>query len=283
LSSTFEKVCSLKSRKRGVTTGHGIAALPLTYIPQKKHVEKSKAIIDFEREGSCSICSQDLIHDGGIYAICPHPGCESVSHLTCLSKSFLEGESGQRSNNGESNNTDQDPALVPIAGKCKGCGGTLKWVDVVKEVTLRMRGVEEVEKLLKEPRKKALKKPTPRKRKPKSVDTATSAITSSDTDEWLDDDDGDGTAEEQDAPKEDPLGDERENFDIAKDNAPFSMRDGPYDRQNEWLVIDDSDDGDLRSVTGTLHASPDRVERARRMAMDLIIEDSDWLDVPVLD
>lgn len=146
-----------------------------------------------------------------------------------------------------------------------------------------MRGVEQVEKLLREPRKKALKKPTPRKRKPKSVDTATSAITSSDTDEWLDDDDGDGTAEEQDAPKEDPLGDERENFDIAKDNAPFSMRDGPYDRQNEWLVIDDSDDGDLRSVTGTLHASPDRVERARRMAMDLIIEDSDWLDVPVLD
>lgn len=154
----------------------------------------------------------------------------------------------------------------------------------MKEVTLRMRGVEEVEKLLKEPRKKALKKPTPRKRKPKSAHMATSAITSSDTDEGLDDDDGDGTAEELDDPKEeDPHDDERKNYDITKDNAPFSMRDGLYDRQNEWLVIDDSDDGDLRSVTSTLHASPDRVEWARRMAMDPITEDSDWLDVPVLD
>jgi structure-specific endonuclease subunit SLX1 len=276
LSSTSGKGSSLKSRKTRVTTGHGITTLPLTYAPHKQHVEKSKAIIDFEREGSCSICSQDLIHDGGIYAICPHPSCESVSHLTCLSKSFLEAESGQRSSSGEPRNMDQDPALVPVAGKCKSCHGTIKWVDVGKEVTLRLRGAKEVENLLKEPRKKTAKKPTPRKRRLKGANTATSVISSSDSDDGPVDDDDDDPAEELDDPKDEGLhDDERENFDVTKDDARFSMCDGPYDRQDELLVIDDSNDDDLRSVASTLQSSPDKVERMERMAMDPIFEDSD--------
>jgi structure-specific endonuclease subunit SLX1 len=277
---TSEKVSSSKSRKTRVTTGYSIATLPLTYARHKQHVEKSKDIIDFEREGSCSICSQDLIHDGGIYTICPHPGCMSVSHLTCLSKSFLEAESEQCSSSGEPSNMDQDPALVPVDGKCKSCNGALKWVNVVKEITLRMRGAKEVEKLLKEPRK-TLKKSTPRKRRLKGASTASSAITT-DTDVGHVDDDG--TAEELDDPKDEDIpDDERENFDVTRDDVRFSIHDGPSDRQDEWLFIDDSDDDDLRSVTSTPHASPDKVERTRRTTMDPIIEDSDWHDVPVLD
>lgn len=266
-----------------VTTGHGIAALPLTYAPLKQHTEKSKAIIEFEREGSCSTCSQDLVHDRGIYAICPHPGCESVSHLTCLSKSFLECESGQHSSIGELSNTNQGPALVPISGKCKSCGGTIKWVDVVKEVTLRMRGAKEVERLLKQPREKALQKPPSCKRKLKGTNTATNTITSSDTDGGLIDDDDDDIAEQLDPEEEDLHDDEREDFDVTKDDSRFSMRDSPSGRQDEWLVIDDSNDDDLRSVTSTLQASPDRVGQARRAAIDPLIEDSDWDDAPVLD
>ena len=146
----------------------------------------------------------------------------------------------------------------------------------MKEVTLRMRGVKEVGKLLKEPRKKALKKQTLRKRRLKGANVATSAITSSDTDDGLADDDDEGTADELDDPKDEDLhNDERENFDVTKDDARFSMHDGPYDRQDEWLVIDDSDD-DLRLVTSTLHANPDRVGNARHTAIDPLIEDSDW-------
>ncbi len=82
---------------------HGITALAVDYSDHKQHVEKGKDIIDFEREGSCTICHDDLDHDGGIYTICPNPGCESVTHLTCLSKHFLKGEEG---------------AVVPIDGNC---------------------------------------------------------------------------------------------------------------------------------------------------------------------
>lgn len=153
-------------------------------------------------------------------------------------------------------------------------------MDVVKEVTLRMRGAKEVEKLLKEPRKKALKKPTPR-RMLKDVNTTTSAV-SSDTNNRLVDDDDDISAEELDDPRDDLQDEERGIFDITKDYARLSMRDGLYDKQDEWLFIDDSDD-DLRSVTSTLRASPDKDERTGRMAMDPIFGDSDWHDVPVLD
>jgi len=146
-----------------------------------------------------------------------------------------------------------------------------------------MRGAKEVEKVLKEPRKKALKKSTPRKRRLKGVKSTTSAITTG-AGVGLVDDDDDDMAEELDDPKDEDIhDDERENFDVTKDDARFSMFDGLHDRQDEWFDIDDSDNDDLGSVTSTLHASPDRVERTRRMAMDPIIEDSDWHDVPVLD
>lgn len=281
LSLTSGRTSSPKPKKEEVTTDHGITTLPVTYIPHKQHVQKSKAIMGFEREGSCSICRQDLIHDKGIYAICPHPGCESVSHLTCLSKNFLEGETGRHGSSGELSKRDQGLALVPTAGKCKSCGRTMRWVDIVKEVTLRMRGAKEVEGLLKEPRKKVPKKPTQRKRKLKGTITATNAITSPDTDEGQADNPDDDTAEDLDDPRDEDLHDKREDFDVTKDDARFATHNGPSNGQEEWHDIDNSDG----SVTDTLHATgnPDKVGHARPMAMDSLTKGSDWDDVPVLD
>ncbi|KAH6664512.1 hypothetical protein B0J14DRAFT_247072 [Halenospora varia] len=125
-------ISSPKSKKRKLD--HGIDTLPIDYANQKAHVEKAKEIIDFEREGKCKICSVDLEHSGGLFAVCPETGCETVSHLTCLSKHFLG---------------DDEDALVPITGKCPGCETELIWTDVVKELTLRTRGQKEVQKLLK--------------------------------------------------------------------------------------------------------------------------------------
>lgn len=114
----------------------GLAAVAINYVPYRKHVWKSKDIMDFEREGSCPICNEKLRHDAGIYTVCPHKGCESVSHLSCLSRHFLDSD------------TDKD-AIVPIQGTCKDCGKITRWVDIAKDVTLRMRGEKEVTKLLK--------------------------------------------------------------------------------------------------------------------------------------
>jgi len=123
---------SPKSKKPKAT--HGIAALDIEYLGAKQHVLKGKEIVEFEQEGACTVCQADLEHEAGIYSICPAPGCDSVTHLTCLSKHFLKND---------------ESSIVPVQGNCPSCNTELMWVDVVKELTLRMRGRKEVEKLLK--------------------------------------------------------------------------------------------------------------------------------------
>lgn len=128
--------------KRRKLLGGGIEALSFDYADQREYVEKSKSIIDFELEGECAVCHKALEHDEGIYTICPSLGCQSVTHLTCLSKHFLEGEKD---------------ALIPVHGTCPTCKSNLQWVDVVKEASLRMRGEKEILKLLKPKKLKKIK------------------------------------------------------------------------------------------------------------------------------
>ncbi|KAH8805751.1 hypothetical protein F5884DRAFT_630326, partial [Xylogone sp. PMI_703] len=125
--------------KEGIPS-HGIHALNIDYGKQKQHVLKGRDITLFEREGSCAICHVDLEHDGGIYTICPNPTCQAVTHVTCLSRHFLVGD---------------DESMLPIQGTCPSCKTEYAWIDVVKELSLRMRGQKEVEKLLKKRRSKA--------------------------------------------------------------------------------------------------------------------------------
>ncbi len=239
---------------------HGIASIPITYAPHKHHVEKSKAIIDFEREGSCAICTQELESGKGIYAMCPHPGCESVTHLKCLSQRFLDAESKKRSPNGESEGRSAG-ALIPIQGTCKDCGGTVRWVDVVKEVTLRMRGAREVPKVLKKLRAKVVKKVGSRKRNGKAAVASTV-----DNEDELDDE-GNGDYENND------LDDEDDELDVTRDDSRFMNAE-----KDEWHVIADSedDDDDIRSVTSTAYTvSPGRGVFGKNNALPMVIEDSD--------
>lgn len=117
----------------------GIHALPLDYAPLGSYVEKAQNIISFEREGECVVCDQHLEHDKGLYAICSRRGCEGVGHLDCWSRHLLHQK-------GEDND---DAVLLPIEGRCPNCSGTVKWADMMKELTLRTRGQREVDKLLK--------------------------------------------------------------------------------------------------------------------------------------
>ncbi|OLN89082.1 Structure-specific endonuclease subunit SLX1 [Colletotrichum chlorophyti] len=114
----------------------GIHALPLDYAPLKEYVEKGQSIATFEREGSCVICKEALPHGEGLYAVCPNDGCEGVGHLLCWSRHMLHHEGEQQ-------------AVVPVQGRCPQCGGNVRWVDMMKELTLRERGSKEIETLLK--------------------------------------------------------------------------------------------------------------------------------------
>ncbi len=118
----------------------GIHAIPLDYAPMKDYVAKTQSIFEFEREGACVLCKEHLPPGQGLYAVCPNAGCEGVGHILCWSRHLL----------GEENDKD----ILPISGQCPQCKGDVIWGDMMKEMSLRIRGPKEVEKLLKKPRRR---------------------------------------------------------------------------------------------------------------------------------
>lgn len=118
----------------------GIYALPLDYTPMKDYVTKTQSIYDFEREGDCVVCGEYLEPGMGLYATCSNAGCEGTGHVSCWSRHMLGKEA------------DED--IIPISGRCPRCKGEIVWGDLMKEMSLRVRGMKEVEKLLKKPRKR---------------------------------------------------------------------------------------------------------------------------------
>jgi structure-specific endonuclease subunit SLX1 len=119
----------------------GIHALPTDYAPLRGYVSKTQSIFTFEQEGDCVICNESLLHGEGHYAACPNTDCEGVGHVTCWSQHLL----GQEKAGSE---------ILPVAGRCPKCRGAVKWGDMMMEMSLRMRGQKEVDKLLKKPRRR---------------------------------------------------------------------------------------------------------------------------------
>ena len=238
-------------RSERLSTDHGIAKIAVDYAQEKDYVKKAKEIVGFEREGACSVCENELEHDAGIYTICPNPGCEAVTHMTCLSKHFLK---------------DDSESLIPIDGCCPSCKTELRWVDVMKELSLRMRGQKEVEKLLKAKRV--------RKRKA----TASQTIIDSDIEDEDEDDDLEG--------------DIKEELKRLKEFNPTGARMDTGDRWHAFAT--DSDNTDASSMVSTTSQSKakSRSKASVKKAMSssskdgllkTVIEDSDWDDALTLD
>ncbi|KAK7749654.1 Slx4p interacting protein [Cytospora paraplurivora] len=117
----------------------GIHALPLDHRSLAPYLEKGQEISIFEREGNCVICQQQLTHEKGLYAICSNGECEGVGHLDCWSRHLLYQGDGD----------DAQGLILPMEGQCPKCSGRVKWSDMMRELTLRVRGPKEVEKVLK--------------------------------------------------------------------------------------------------------------------------------------
>ncbi|KAK0739391.1 hypothetical protein B0T21DRAFT_329207 [Apiosordaria backusii] len=130
------------------TSAWGIHALPLDYEPLKEYVAKGQDIFEFERQGDCVICKETIDpEEGGLHAVCSNERCEGVGHLRCWGRHLLQGEDG-----------GGDGAVLPVGGECPKCRGHVHWGTMMKELTLRVRGTKEVEKLLKVKRKRAVRK-----------------------------------------------------------------------------------------------------------------------------
>ncbi|TGO22067.1 hypothetical protein BPAE_0184g00160 [Botrytis paeoniae] len=130
---------------------YGIEALKVAYEDTKSHLEKGERIFHSDMKESCDICDQELRHNSGLYIICPNIDCNSITHMSCLSQHFLQGEKDEQSSE----------HLVPVQGMCPGCQMEIRWIDVVTELSLRVRGQKVVEKLLKPKRVKKGKSTAP--------------------------------------------------------------------------------------------------------------------------
>ncbi|KAI1435954.1 GIY-YIG catalytic domain-containing protein [Xylaria sp. CBS 124048] len=132
----FPPSTAAKARKSAASPSTwGIHNLPLDYSPIKDYVKKTHSLYSLKREGHCVFCRQRLSQGKGIYATCSCEGCEATGHVSCWSRHML------------GSNTQDN--ILPISGRCPTCKGEVLWGDMMKEISLRLRGQKKVEKLLK--------------------------------------------------------------------------------------------------------------------------------------
>ncbi|KAJ8070901.1 hypothetical protein OCU04_001260 [Sclerotinia nivalis] len=220
--------------KGGETTSghHGIEALKVAYEDMKPHLEKGKKLFNPDMKEACEICNQDLQHNSGLHTLCPNTDCGTITHMTCLSRYFLQGEK----------NKQLDELLVPIKGVCPSCKMEVRWNDLVKELSLRVRGQQVVEKLLKPKRVKRAAKGA----------AASQAIVESD-DDWE---------------KEE----EEEDYINMGEFEPQNLE----EEENEFKNYFDSDDSDTMSVASIASTKPQmRSGPVTQSRLITVIEDSD--------
>ena len=137
-----ERGAALLNGEEGKTAApRPVDGLPLDYEPIKELVAKGQQIFEFERQGQCVICREDMQPREGLQAVCTNGVCDGVGHLSCWSRSMLE--------------EDEPDNILPVQGKCPKCEGVVHWGDMMKELTLRVRGRKEVDKLLTQKRRRA--------------------------------------------------------------------------------------------------------------------------------
>nr|OQO28931.1 hypothetical protein B0A51_03951 [Rachicladosporium sp. CCFEE 5018] len=170
--------------------------------------------------------------------VCTHTACLSTTHLPCLAKHFL------------TNGADK-AALLPTQATCPACHRDLHWVDLVKELSLRMRGEKEIEALFK-------------------VKRARKAATSK-ANVLLEDDEEEDEASDSDELLDEPL-----------------LPQGEEGAEDEWAQLPDTSDVEeqdgvvMRSDPSPLHRRKAADVYAGASMSEPVVEDSDWDDADVL-
>ncbi|KAI9802386.1 MAG: Slx4p interacting protein [Piccolia ochrophora] len=109
------------------TGGGGQVQTDTSSLSITSHVEKSRNLLSGDRRPICTICDKAFEQGGPLATTCPRDKCHAITHLTCLSARFL------------SHAVDQE-AILPVEGTCPMCNMRVAWIDVVKEVSVRIRG-----------------------------------------------------------------------------------------------------------------------------------------------
>ncbi|KAI0772964.1 hypothetical protein BD413DRAFT_38141 [Trametes elegans] len=96
-----------------------------------EHLQKASAVFAPNSHLRCSICHEEIRHEADplTTALCPTSTCTAVSHLACLSKSFLAVEPSAF-------NSD----IIPRGGTCSECRTYILWGDVIRGCYRRRDG-----------------------------------------------------------------------------------------------------------------------------------------------
>ena len=232
-------------KSEGSRTG-SIVAIDPSYASYKAHLDKSSLLLAEGEVASCVVCGQGIQTPALMALVCPNGECRAASHVVCLASKFLRDE-GQGD-------------LLPVDGNCPSCKSQLQWTRLVTEMTLRIRGKNEIERLKKKPRKL----------KTKNSEGKTALATGSIVDDT--DDDSNGVVQ----------------FDEDEELSIADIIDEPLLGEAQDDSYSDMDDAiSAASIkSDTPHSSP--LEDLRRSnspssRLKTVIEDSDWDGAEILD
>ena len=218
-------------RKRENIGKGGVEGIDVGYSEIKAHVEKSLFMLAGDETIACSICRKTLGPASGMALVCPKEGCRTASHMACLATRFL-------THHGETK------PVLPVSGTCPGCRGNLQWIDLVKEMSLRVNGEKLVVELMRKPRVSKAKDP---KKAASSVHKA-------------DDDAVDG--------------------DVQVIPAPVDEDDSLPD---DWHYQDDDDTMSITSAASDFSDVPSPVKPPPSSRLGTVIEDSEGDEADILD
>ena len=235
-------------RKRDAMGQGGIMGIDIGYTYLEGPIEKSTFLLADGETTNCSVCTKEIDLERRLSLVCPAEGCKAASHLSCLGDKFLHDEGASDS-------------IVPTSGKCPECKLETLWVDLVKEMSLRIRGKKELAVLTKKPRGRKAKVP-------KLDKAGVSKAEVSESEEAIDTDTDSGS-----------LGAAL----LAADDEDDLL-------QDNWRFQENDDDDDLTSVTSAASGFSDGIDMpspgkpsVAAPRLKTVIEDSEWDDVEVLD
>ena len=226
-----------RKRKFAPSGDGGIEGLDITYSKIKSHLQKSASLIAEEGAKQCYVCADQLDLRSSTVINCPSERCQALYHMVCLARMSSRG---------------QIPGgpLLPVQICCPQCHTEHQWVDLVRELSLRARGENDIAQLLKAPRMRKV-----------------TAISSS-----------------KDPHDVVERGDAISNERILEDVLATEVEDDPL--PEDWHEIEE--DSDQQSVASTdtgissRCGSPIRSTRQRQQ-LPAVIEDSEWDSAEVLD
>lgn len=225
-------------------------AVDVGYTKLRPYLQKSISLLDDIEGLTCAVCKKPLAQAQGSLAVCPKESCAAVSHLTCLSGHFVRSKQGN------------EEVLLPTEGSCPTCKDLVRWIDMVKELSMRTRGGKDLEKLLKEPRKRRVGR---------------AKGTLEQTGNAIDDSDKLSTSDELY---------EADDRSTQKYDAASAVS-----AEDDWRYLDEDQD-DMMSVTSVntdgsemsfREGSPGRSRPLQSKKLEMVIEDSEWDGAEVLD